>query len=550
MIDQLPILLLITPLLASLPVSAISILFKTETPQKIITALGLLLPFFYLTIIYQQIANGPITYQVGGWQQPYGITIIIDELSIILLFITTVLLFLSFLYSLSSVKQNTGKFYFFFLILATGLNGMFLSGDLFNIYIFFDLTVISSYILITFGEEKYSLKASINYVILGTIASLFFLLAIGFVYMETGLLNLEYIAMNFSLIDTQTQSIIFILFLAAIGIKSALMPFHTWLVDAHSTAPAPISALLSGIIVKAGAYIFIRISSFDFSLPQITEIIIVLGALTAVFGSLRAVMEWDIKRITAFSTISQMGFIIAGIGSLTSIGLAGGIYHLVNHAIFKALLFLCAGTLVYMTGTKDIRKQHIGLNMPVTLCTYIIGILAVSGITPFNGSISKTLIESAVNSYLVIVIMLIIASIGTVASFVKILYHSFLKNHKHTDYNIKEAPVFMLIPMIVLAGLCLMFGLFPQYVLDQFILPASSLAVHNNPVNLSFFEPILFLKEWGIVASGLFLFYLIDRFSTITDSIRDKTTKIPMNQSIIFMILTLIIVSLFLAIYP
>jgi len=550
MIDQLPILLLITPLLAALPVSAISILFKTEKPQKIITAIGLLLPFLYLTLIYHQLAHGPISYHVGGWQQPFGITIIIDELSIILLFITTVLLFLSYLYSLPYIKHNAGKFYFFYLILATGLNGMFLSKDLFNIYIFFDLTVISSYILITFGEQKYSLKASINYVILGTIASLFFLLAIGFIYMETGLLNLEYIAMKFPLIDTQTQIIIFILFLAAIGIKSALIPFHTWLVDAHSTAPAPISALLSGIIVKAGVYIFIRISAFDFSLPQLTEIIIVLGALTAVFGSIRAVMEWDIKRITAFSTISQMGFIIVGIGSLTSIGLAGGIYHLVNHAIFKALLFLCAGTLVYMTGTKDIRKQHIGLNMPVTLCTYLIGILAVSGITPFNGSISKTLIETAVNSYSVIVIMLIIASIGTVASFVKILYYSFLKNHKQKEYTIKEAPIFMLLPLIILASLCLMFGLFPQYVLDQFILPASTLIIPNNPITLSFFEPILLLKEYGIVAGGIFFFFIIDRFSTITDSIREKTTKIPMNQSIIFMILTLIIVSLFLGLYP
>lgn len=551
MISYIPILLLITPLLAAIIVSIINTLSKTKIVQKIITAICLMLPFFYLSIIFQHINTESITYNVGGWVKPFGITLVIDELSFILLLISSILVFVTFIYSLHNIKQDTEKFYFFFLLLTTALNGIFLSGDLFNIYIFFDLTIICSFILITFGGKKDSLKGSIKYLILGTLASLFLLLAIGFVYAETGMLNLEYVQQQISLIDVQTQIVIFIFFLAAVGIKAAIIPFHTWLVDAHSTAPIPISALLSGIIVKSGVYVFIRISSFEFNLPKINEVIIVLGAITAVGGVIGALMQWDIKRITANHTISQIGFIIVGIGTGSTLGLAGGIYHVVNHAFFKALLFLCAGALIYKTGSKDIRDYQIGWSMPITFIVYVIGILSISGITPFNGSVSKKLIETAIHSYPIISVLLLFASIGTVASFSKILYYAFFKHlGDKTDGNDREkVPFSMLVSMIVLAVFCVVLGIIPHVWLNKFILPASYLVRGFNIVpQISFIEPLSVLKEWSIVASGLVLLFLIIRFSSVLDSMRSKISKIPVNQSIIIMVMFLIVISFILGI--
>ena len=546
MIESIPVFFLLTPLIAGIIVSVINILTKNDIIQKIITASSLALPFYFLFIVFQELRIETISYDVGGWLKPYGITMVIDELSFILLLITAILALITFIYSLKYVKEEIGKFYFFFLLLLTGLNGIFISGDIFNLYIFFDLTIICSFILITFGKDRYSYKGSIKYLILGTLASLFFLLAIGFIYAETGLLNLEYLKDSISLIDIQKQIIIFTLLLAAIGIKSAIIPFHTWLVDAHSTAPIPISALLSGIIVKAGVYLFLRINQFGFDIPNMKEVILFLGAITAVGGVINALIQWDIKKITASHTISQIGIIFIGFGSFSPIGITGGIAHLVNHAFFKALLFLCAGAVIYKTGTKDIREHRLGMSMPITLILYIVGILAISGITPFNGSVSKILIEKSVNNYPFIYVMLLLTSMGTVASFSKLIYYSFLKNTENKINKMKnnEAPILFLIPMAALAFLCLFIGVLPHLWLDKFILPASYNLSNVTLINVSFFKPLNILKEWIVVAGGILILFFVIRFSPLIDSIRDRISKIKMNQSIVFMIITLIIISL------
>ena len=541
MIHHLPLLFLLTPLLSAIAIAFINITSTKQLYQKIITAVGVLLPFPYLYLIFQLSPLSSLSYNLGGWPQPYGITITIDELSLILLAVTAILGILTYIYSLKYIQKEQGKFYFFFLLLLTGLNGIFLSGDIFNLYIFFDLTIICSFILITFGEDRYSFKGSINYLILGTLASLFFLLGIGFIYAETGVLNLQTLQNSIPLINTQTQIIIFTLFLAAIGIKSAIMPFHTWLVDAHSTAPIPISALLSGIIVKAGIYLFIRINSFGFDIPNIKEVILFLGAITAVGGVLNALIQWDIKKITANHTISQIGLIVVGLGTYSTLGISGGIFHLVNHAFFKALLFLCAGALIYKTGTKDIRKHGIGLSMPITLIVYLIGILAISGITPFNGAISKAIIENSLTNNPLIAAMVIFASMGTVASFSKIIYYSFLKkSEKTTKKTYDEAPLLFLIPMITLASLCLCIGLTPHIWLDNFILPASNTLSTSASLHLHFFQAISLLKQWAIVGGGLLILFIIIRLSSHLDPLREKISKITINQSIVFMIITLI----------
>jgi multicomponent Na+:H+ antiporter subunit D len=546
MIEHLPILILVTPLLAAFFISMISLISKTVRIQKIITFISLFLPFFYLYYLFRELSRGIIEYDIGGWIKPYGITLVIDELSFTLLLVTSIVTFLSFIYSTKYMKENDGKFYFFFLIMVVGLYGIFLSGDIFNIYVFFELTVISSYILITFGDKKVSLKASIKYLIIGSIASFFFLFAIGLLYTKTGLLNIEYLSMNIHLIDFQTQIIIFTLFLGAIAIKAAIIPFHSWLVDAHSTAPSPISAILSGITVKTGIYIFIRVFTLGFTLQNLNEIIMILGAITAFGGVIGALVEWDIKRLLAYHTISQIGFIIVGIGTLSSIGVAGGIYHIVNHAIFKGLLFLCAGSIIYRTGSKDIRDHGVGKTMPITLVCYVIAALAISGITPFNGSVSKSMIEMSVYDYPIIWIILIFASIGTVAHFSKIFYYSFLKTPKNKDQPIySEVPYPMQISMIVLAFFCILLGIIPSLWLNNLIFPAtSSFLAENVSIYITIIKPLYILKEWIIVAFGLILLKVIIIKYQEIDKLRELISKFKLNISIFLMIVTLTIISI------
>jgi len=551
MIDHLPIFLLITPLISAIFLAFFSLFSKTEKIQKITAFIGLFLPFFYLVLLFQDLSNGVMEYNIGGWIKPFAITLVVDELAFTLAFITSIITFLSFIYSLKYMKNKDGKFYFFFLIMVSGLYGIFLTGDIFNLYVFFELTVVSSYILITYGDKKVSLKASFKYLIVGSLASFFFLLAIGLLYIKIGLLNIEYLSIHIHNIDTQTQIVIFSLFLGAVGIKAAIIPFHGWLVSAHSTAPSPISAILSGITVKTGVYIFIRIFALGFTLQNLNEMIMVLGAITALGGVIGALVEWDIKRLLAYHTISQVGFIIVGIGAFSTIGIAGGIYHIVNHAVFKGLLFLCAGAIIYRTGTKDIREHGIGKAMPITLITYIIAALSISGITPFNGAVSKSMIESSVYNYPLIWLILVFASIGTVAHFSKILYYSFIKSPKNFKKKKKyqEVPLSMQLPMLILAFFCILLGVLPNLWLDNLILPASSSIISGySAIQIKFLDPLHILKEWIIVALGLILLKVIIVRSKDIDKLRKLISKFNLNTCIFIMVITLISILIFLKI--
>lgn len=549
MISHLPILLILTPLLSAIAIAFLSLLVKTQWMQKSIACIGLSLPFYYLYLIYQKLSQGPIEYHMGNWEKPYAITLFIDELSFTLLLITSIIIFLCFIYSLQYMKGTDVKYYFFFLLLTSGLFGLFLAGDFFNLYIFFDLTIITSYILITFGDKKSSIKASFIYIIMSSIATFFFLYGIGFIYSKIGLLNIEEVSTVFHQLDTPTQIVILTMFLGALAIKAAIIPFHSWLVIAHSTAPSPISAILSAIIVKAGIYILFRILSLGFSIQYLSELIIVFGIITMLGGITGALLEWDIKRILAYSTISHIGLIIIGIGTFSLVGITGGLFHVVNHAFFKSLLFLCAGAMIYQTGTKDIREQKIGKTMPFTTLSFIIGALAISGITPFNGSISKLLIELSVITHPLLWLFILISSIATIAVFTKIIYYSFVSSFKNKKQT-HDVSFAMQLPMIILAILCLIIGLFPELILNTLLLPSSYILAQNvsYPEFYSWeFKKIL--KDIGTISLGIVCLKLILYRSNHIDRIRAFLAKFDLNTCVFIMVFTLLVSFSFLLIY-
>jgi multicomponent Na+:H+ antiporter subunit D len=451
--------------------------------QKTITSLVFL---FLVGMSIKFIAGGinePIVYKIGGWEPvnniPVAIYLVLDGLSVFMLCIINLLAFLSGFYAISYIKKYTAEnnFYALFALMVAGMNGVVLTGDLFNLFVFLEIAVIASYALVAFGIEKEELEASFKYQVLGGLASLLILFSIGLIYWNTKTLNIADIsviiktsAYNKFLIFTQ------LVLIAGFGLKAAIIPFHAWLPDAHSSAPSPISSMLSGVLIKAiGIYAIIRLFFNMFAIShEVALTITTLGILSMVIGSLLAIGQWDIKRMLAYSSISQVGYIIMGIGiglliltrggskTIAALSIFGGLFHLVNHAVFKGLLFLSAGAVEYRTGIRDLNKLG-GLSgkMPVTSSSSLIASLSISGMPPFNGFFSKlVIIIAAIQAhYYWLAAIAIIISIITLAYFLKLQKNTFYGKVSDKINNIKEVPFTMCFSMIVLSILCIALSL-------------------------------------------------------------------------------------------
>ena len=426
-------------------------------------------------------------YWIGGWVPrlgiPMGINLVLDNLSVLMLVTINLISLMATIYSVQYMDRFTAKsrFYGLFLLMVTGMNGLVLTGDLFNLYVFLEIASISSYALVAFGCGHEELEASFRYIVLGSVASMFILLGIGIVYSMTGTLNMAQIAKTMGTDFRATHFFVIGLFITGFGIKAALVPFHTWLADAHPSAPTPISAMLSGVVIKVlGVYAMARVLYNVIGLtPAVQTILLVLGALSIMVGVLLALGQDDMKRTLAYHSISQIGYVILGIGLGTRLGIAAGLFHLMNHAVFKSLLFLNAGSIEYATGTRDYNKMG-GLKdkMPVTAATSMIASMSISGVPPFNGFWSKLfVIVAAVQAERYgFAAWAVVGSILTLASFAKLQKRAFYEEPKEAYQVAREVPAFMQFSMIGLAVLCLAMSLLWLPSIQQsFFMPAAQI---------------------------------------------------------------------------
>lgn len=417
---------------------------------------------FIISLLSIKAANQTFVYSMGGWLPPIGICFVVDSLTILLLVTINTIAFASILYSWSYLKQYTDewKYYTLFMLMLAGMNGVVITGDLFNLYVFLEIAAISSYSLVAFGCEHEELEASFKYLVLGSVASSMILIGIGLLYGLTSTLNLADIANHLPRQGLWLTRFIVTLFIMGFGLKAALVPFHAWLPDAHPSAPAPISAMLSGVLIKAlGVYALSRVLFNIIGLtPEIQKILLVLGTASMIIGVMLAIYQWDFKRLLAYHSISQIGYVVLGIGLGTPLGILGGLFHLFNHATFKSLLFLNAGAVEYATGTRQLGKMG-GLRekMPITAGTSLIASMSIAGVPPFNGFWSKLLIIIACvqADHIWLAIAAAFVSIITLASFLKVQKYAFFGTLNQTWENIKEVPASMLIAMIFLAALCI-----------------------------------------------------------------------------------------------
>lgn len=469
----------------------LGIAFLIPLTWKFIPAIYRYLPsagMLFLTVLaFKMLFNvgtETITYLVGGWEPvnniPIGIHLIIDGLSLSMLIVINLIGCMAGIFAIPYINKYTGENYFYslFALMVAGMNGVVMTGDLFNLFVFLEVSVIASYALVAFGSSRDELEASFKYQVLGGIASLLILFSLALVYWYTGTVNMADAA-GILKSGGAPGTVIFIqLFMVAgFGLKAAMIPFHAWLPDAHSSAPSPVSAMLSGVLIKAiGVYAILRLFFTMFPVTiQMSYAITTIGVLSMVVGVILAIGQWDMKRLLAYHSISQMGYVIMSAGiamiimsnggdkKIAALALTGGLFHMFNHAAFKGLLFLNAGALEYATGTRNLKELG-GLSevMPVTSATSLGASLSISGIPPFNGFFSKLIIIIAAvqGRFYFLALLAVLVSIVTLASFMKVQRYAFLDKIKAPRLSkIKEVPFLMYLPMIVLAIMCLVMSL-------------------------------------------------------------------------------------------
>lgn len=418
-------------------------------------------------------------YEIGKWSIPLGINLVLDGLSSLMLLAISVVSTAAMLFSARYMEQYTAKskYLSLFMLMVAGMNGVVLSGDIFNLFVFLEIASIASYALVGFGCEHEELEASFKYMVMGSIGSIFVLFAVALVYGNTGSLNMAYISKAIQSSGLNAGlAFALALFITGFGLKAALVPFHAWLPDAHPSAPAPISAMLSGVLIKTlGVYALARVVFNVFGISISTGwLLIVLGILSMVAGAFLAIGQWDFKRLLAYSSISQLGYVILGIGlggliiarggnlAWASLAILGGLFHLINHAVYKSLLFLTSGSVEMSTGTRQM-KQMGGLaeKLPFTRATCTVASAAIVGIPPFSGFWSKLiLVIAAIQAgFYWVAAIIVFVSLCTLIMYLKVQRYVFLGELPENLQQTKENKNSMLIAMVFLACLCMLMGL-------------------------------------------------------------------------------------------
>ncbi len=436
--------------------------------------------------------RGPLTFTYT-WIRPIDLDFgfLVDVVSLPIGLIIAAVSMLSCLYSIKYMekKPDQGSYYANLLLFMTGMIGVVFAANLIQFYLFWELMLIPSYLLIAnWGVSEDRLSIGFKYFIFTHVGALSMLLGILSIFAYTGTFNLLELPNEAYRIPSSMIIVIFVLLLIGFLVKMAAFPVHTWLPDAHSEAPTPISAMLSGVMIKCGAYGMARVllSTFGPTVIKTSDYLVILGVVTMAYGGLMALAQTDIKRLLAYSSISQMGYIIFGLGAVfpltpngevmkLPLGVMGGLLHIVNHAVCKSLLFMCAGAIIHQTGTRDIRKLG-GLvgKMPTTGIACLIGAFSLAGTPPLNGFWSEWMIFGGglASGKGLITIFGVLSTVITAGYYLWFAWRVFFGATPENLKDVKEAPFTLLVPIIVLATLSILLGVLPGLVLE-YITPAA-----------------------------------------------------------------------------
>lgn len=487
------------------PIYAIMVLFLgaflivvfggNRTARNILALLSITASLaFILALVKPVMWNGEIiAYWMGGrvpaGGYAIGIALEVDALSLFFALLVSVAVFVSGVYSIQYMRHddNEREYYTLFLMLGGGVMGLVLSGDLFNMFIMVEILTFAAVALTAFrNTARGALEAAFKYLVVGSIGSTCILVGTAMLYAQAHTLNLAQLAQVIpGNLNTATK-VAFALLFVGFGTKAFIVPFHPLAADAHGAAPASISVMISGVLTKSGIYGIIRLTYFLFqtmNLGTMQFLLVFIGSLSMFICVTMALAQHDFKRLLAFHSISQIGYVLTAVGLCTALGVSAGLYHAMNHTLFKGLLFLAAGAVLHETGTTDLGKLGgLSKKMPYTTVLFLIGAFSISGIPPFNGFASKWMIyqatyQKAVESgnigFLLVTIIALVTSVLTLASFVKVSQSVFFGQLPKELENVKEVPFGMRFAMGIFALLCVLTGLFPNLVTTYITEPAA-----------------------------------------------------------------------------
>jgi multicomponent Na+:H+ antiporter subunit D len=469
------------PFLAAAVLPLVGKISKRVLPDLL--ANGVFLTLFVLAVTSGRrlIGAGPVLQQFRWMGEDVGITLAVDGFSLFMLMAIALVTLCVGLYSINYMEHYGSKsvYYALLLMMMTGMNGLVLASDLFQVYLFLEVAAIASYALVAFGLEYDELEASFKYLMLSVVASAAVLISIAVIFGITGGVGFAAVAEGLRALDSRTAvGFCSALFIMGFGLKAALVPFHAWLPDAHPSAPAPISAILSGLLIKvSGVYALTRIFFNVFGLtPALSEVLMWTAMVSIVVAALLALGQPDMKRMLAYSSISQVGYVVLGLGLGTPLGIAGGLFHLFNHAVAKGLLFLNSGAVQQATGTRELDQMGgLAKRMPLTAGTSIVGSLSISGVPPLAGFWSKLLIIIALVQarQSTLAVLAVLASVLTLWYYLIFQRKAFFGKLEERWKNVKEAPFWMSAATVLLALIAIGVGIWFAAMIRTWIQPAS-----------------------------------------------------------------------------
>lgn len=455
-----------------------------------------------LMLLWDVNNNGIQAEQVGGWNAPYGITFVADLFSAVMVAVAGLIGFTVALYSLANIDEHRIKFGYFplFHIMLMGVCGAFLTGDIFNLYVWFEVLLISSFVLMALGGERPQIAAALKYVTINLVSSAFFLAGLGILYGTVGTLNMADLSIK---ISTSEQSYLVnssaMLFLVAFGIKAAVFPLFFWLPASYHRPPVAVSAVFAGLLTKVGVYAIMRVFTLIFVQDHGFNRWLILGiaATTMVTGVLGAVAQYNIRRLLSFHIISQIGYMIMGLGLFSPLAIAGSVFYIVHHIIVKTNLFLVSGVTSAFGGTDDLKKLGgIYRKHPWIGILFVIPAFSLAGIPPLSGFFAKfILIKAGLESreYWIVAIALIV-SILTLLSMTKIWGEvfwkkppdEFVEDDEHLIKHPDKPKVLLVIPIVCLAMITIFIGLSSQMFFEFAVRAAEQLLNPTEYINAVF----------------------------------------------------------------
>jgi multicomponent Na+:H+ antiporter subunit D len=470
--NDLPALQIAVPLLSA----AICLLLRRSRPAWIVAMVVARGSFVSACVILNRvIQHGTISYAEGGWRAPWGIELRIDLLNALVLLVVTGICAIVLTASPRSLDQEIwrehhSKFYALYLLCMTGLAGMTITGDAFNIFVFLEISSLSSYALIAQGTTRRALTSSIQYLVMGTIGGTFILLGIGMLYMMTGTLNIADMAVQLGTVGPNRTVLVALACIGiGTGIKLAVFPLHIWLPNAYTYAPAIVTAFLAATATKVAYYVLVRFvfsvfgAKLAFDDLHLDAVLMPLAIAAMFAGSIVAIFQDNVKRLLAYSSVAQIGYMVLGLSLVSVSGLTGGLVHLFNHALMKCGLFLVMAAVLLRTGSTHIDAMAgLGRRMPLTMAAFVVAGLSLIGVPLTVGFVSKWyLVTGAIEAGLwPVAVLILLSSLLALIYIWRVIEVAYFRPPPEDAPEIREAPLSMLGPIWLLAGAIVFFGVF------------------------------------------------------------------------------------------